>query len=204
MVILVDDEDDRDGEHQQFAYETRSASRWGSNFKAETPLCDENRQRANGSDVSTGIWSDTAEHQSSGETGRPKKRRPMFRQPSQMGDSAQQLFAVGPGPKAGRQAYSVTPDSEPQIAADEGKRTLIVGADNRPTSQGSTSVPVQDTMQPKIKIAGRPSFDADGARKAPINMPGRSSAERETSMDARPSARRTYKSLSPYSILFED
>lgn len=204
MVILVDDEDERDGEHEEVTYETRSARPWSPSYKAEALPWDEKRQRANNSDVSTGIWSDTAETQSFRETGRPKTRRPLFRQPSEMGDSAQLPLAAGPGPKAGGRAFSVPSESEPHVSVDEGKRTSNGGADNKPTSQDSTFVPVQSTLQPQVKIAGRPNFDADGARKAPINMPGRSGAKRETSMDARPSARRTYKSLSPYSILFED
>lgn len=204
MVILVDDEDDRHGEHEEVSYETRNARPWGSNYKAEALPWDEKRQRANISDVSTGIWSNTTEIQSSGETRRPKTRRPILRQPSEMGDSAQLPLAAGPGPKADGRPFSITSASEPHVSVDEGKRTSNGGAENKPTSQGSTFVTVQSTMQPQVRIAGRPNFDADGARKAPINMPGRSGAKQEASMDARPSARRTYKSLSPYSILFED
>ena len=204
MVILVDDEGDRDEECEQLPYSTRSDSQRGSNYTAEALPWDDRRQRADSSGVSTGIGSDTAETQSSDEVGRPTARRPMFRQPSEMANSAQQPFAVVPGPNLGGRAFSVSSNSDQKISIDEGKRTSVGGADNRPTSQGSTFVPIQSTMQPKVKIAGRSSLDANGSRKAPINMPGRSGAERETSMDARPSARRTYKSLSPYGILFED
>ena len=204
MVILVDDEDDREGEREQNSPETRSASRWGSKHTTEALSWNENRQRANSSDISSGILGDTADSQTFDEIGRPKTRRPMFRQPSEMVDSAQPPFAVGPGLKIGGRAFSVTSNSDPRISIDEGRGTSNGVAENRPTSQGSTFVSIQDTMQPKVKIAGRPSFDGDGTRKAPINMPGRAEATRETSMDGRPSARRTYKSLSPYGILFED
>ena len=204
MVILVDDEGDRDEECEQPSYNTHSDSQRGSNYTTETPPWDERRQRADSSGVSTGIGSDTAETQSSDEVGRPWARRPMFRQPSEMANSAQQPFAVVPGQNLGGRAFSVTSDSDQPISVVEGQRTSVGGADNRPTSQGSTFVPIQTTMQPKVKIAGRSSLDANGSTKAPINMPGRSGAERETSVDTRPSARRTYKSLSPYGILFED
>lgn len=204
MVILVDDEDDRHGEHEEVPYETRSARPRGSSYEAEARSWDERRQRANMSDVSTNIRSDTAETQGSGETGRPKTRRPIFRQPSEKGDPAQLPLAADLGPKACGRAFPVTSESEPHLSIDAEWRSSNGGAENEPTSQDSTFVPVQTTMQPQLKIAGRSNFDADGARKAPINMPGRSGAKQETSIDARPSARRTYKSLSPYSILFED
>lgn len=204
MVILVDDEDDGEGEREQIPQETPSASRLGSNYTAEALPWDENRQRANTSVVSTSIWSDTAESKKTDEIGRPKPRQPMFRQTSEMGVSAQQPFVVRPGPKIAGRAYSVTSNSDRRISVDEESRTSIGGADSRPASQGSTFVPIQSTMQPKVKIAGRPSFEGDSARKAPINMPGRAAAERDTGMVGRPFARRTYKSLSPYGILFED
>ena len=204
MVILVDDEDDRDGEREQVAYRTRSDNHRGSNYTAEAIPWDEKRQRADSSGVSTGNGSDTVEVQSSNEVGRSTTRRPMFRQPSEKGDAAQQPFVVVPGSKLGGRAFSVTSNSDQHSSVDGGKRSLIGVADNRPTSQGSTFIPIQSTMQPKVKIAGRTSLDPDDLRKAPINMPGRSGNEREMSEDARPSARRTYKSLSPYGILFKD
>ena len=204
MVILVDDEEDRDGEREQVLREPRNASQWGSSYTAETLPWDDSRQRPNLNGGSTGVRSDATEPQNSDEVGRPRTRRPMFRQPSDMGDPAQQPFTVGSRPKVGGRTFSVPSNRDERISVDEENKTSIGGADDRPTSQGSTFVPLQNTMQPKVKIAGRSSLDADSARKAPINMPGRSGAERETSVDSRPSARRTYKSLSPYGILFED
>lgn len=199
MVILVDDEDDTEEEREHIPHATRSASRPGSNYTAEALPWDEKRQRANSSGVSTNIWSDTAEPKSS-----DRPRRPIFRQSSEMGDPVQEPCVVRPGPKIAGRAYSISPNSDRRKSVDEEGRTSNGGADSRPTSQGSTFVPIQSTMQPKVKIAGRPSFDGDGARKAPIKMPGRSGAERDAGIDGKPSARRTYKSLSPYGILFED
>ena len=204
MVILVDDESDRDEECEQLPYSIHSNSQRGSNYTAEALPWDDRPQRADSSAVPTGIGSDTAETQTSDEVGSLKAGRPTFRLPTEMANSGQQPFAMVTGPNLDGRAFSVTSNSDQNISVDEGKRTSAGGADNRPTSQGSTFVPIQSTMQPKVKIAGRSSLDANGSRKAPINMPGRSGAERETSVDARPSARRTYKSLSPYGILFED
>lgn len=204
MVILVDDEDDMEAEREQVPLETLSVSRLGSNYTAEALPWDEKRQGANSSGVSTSIWSDTAETKKSDELGRSKPRRPIFMQASEMDSSFQQPVVVRPGPKIAGRAYSVTSSSDRRSSVDEETRTSTRGADSRPTSQGSTFVPIQSTMQPKVKIAGRPSFDIEGGRKAVNNMPGRSGAERETGTDGRPSARRTYKSLSPYGILFED
>ena len=204
MVILVDDEDDSYGEREQVSHETRSAIRWESNYTTEALPWDGKRQVAQSGGVSTGVWSDTVEPQSSDEIGRPRARPPMFRQPSEMNEPAQQPFAVGSGPILAVPVSSVASNSDQRIPVDEEKGISIGGANNRPTSRGSPLIPIQSTMQPKVKIAGLSSFDADRARKAPINVPGRSGAEQETSLDARPSARRTYKSLSPYGILFEN
>ena len=204
MVILVDDEDDSYGEREQLMHETRSAIRWDSKYTTEALPWEKRRQMAKSSGVYTGIWSDTVDPQSSDGIGRPRARRPMFWQPSEMGEPAQQPFAGGSAPNLAGRVSSVASNSAQRIPVDEEMRTPIGGADNRPTSQGSPLIAIQSTMQPKVKIAGHSSFDADGARKAPINVPGRSGAERETSMEARPSARRTYKSLSPYGILFEN
>lgn len=192
MVILVDDEDDGDGEREQVPHETRSASRLGSNYTAEALPWDEKRQRANASGVSTSIWSDTAESSQSDEIGRRKPRQSMFRQPSEMGDSGQQPFVVRPGPKIAGRAFSVSSNIDQRISDDEESRTSIAGADGRPTSQSNT---VKQSFQPKFKVVGpgRPSFDGNGERKAPINMPGETGREGKR-----------YQSLSPYAILFEN
>lgn len=202
MVILVDDEDDGEGEREQIPHETRSASRLGSSYTAEALPWDEQRQRANVSGVSTSIWSDTAESNQSDEIGRPKPRRPMFRQPSEIGDPNQQTFVVRPGPKIAGRAFSVTSNSDQRISVDEESRTSIAGAEGRPKSQGSTFVPIKASLLPNLKIG----FEGSGVRKAPINMPGgRAGAEGETGMAGRPFVRKTYKSLSPYGgTLFED
>ena len=205
MVILVDDADDGGVEREQVSQETSSASRLASNYTADALPWDERGHRANLSGVSTSIWSDAAESKRYEEATKPKPGRPMFRQPPETDDSAQQSFVARPGPKIAGRAYSVTSNSDRRISIDEESRTSTGGTDDRPSSQGRTIGSIQSSMQPKVKIAGRPSFDGDGSRKAPVNMPGRQSSEGDTgTVDGRPFARRTYKSLSPYGILFEN
>ena len=205
MVILVDDENDGGVQREQGSQETSSASRLASSYTADALPWDERRHRANMSGVSTSIWSDTAESKRHEEATKSKPRRPMFRQSPEMDDSAQQSFVARPGPKIAGRAYSFTSNSDRRISIDEESRTSTGGADDRPSSQGRTIGSIQSTMQPKVKIAGRPSFDGDRSRQAPVNMPGRQSSERDAGLgDGRPFARRTYKSLSPYGILFEN
>lgn len=201
MVILVDDEDGVEEEREQLPQDSRSASRLGSNYTAEALPWDEKRHDANPSGVSTSIWSDRAEPRGLDEIGRPKPRRPMFGQPSEMDDSGQHPFVTRPGPKIAGRAYSVTLKNDRRISVDDESRSSIGGADSRPPSQGSAFIPIQSTMRPRVKIAGRPSDAA-----FPIKMPGRRSGpERETGIDGVPTSRRNYKSsLSPYGILFED
>ena len=205
MVILVDDENDSGVQREQVSQETSSASRLASSYTADALPWDERRHGANMSGVSTSIWSDTAESKRHEEATKSKPRRPMFRQPPEMDDSATQSFVARPGPKIAGRAYSFTSNSDRRISIDEESRTSTGAADDRPSSQGRTIGSIQSTMQPKVKIAGRPSFDGDGSRQAPVNMPGQQSSERDAGMgDGRHFARRTYKSLSPYGILFED
>ena len=203
MVILVDDEDDVEEERQHVPRDSGSASRLGSNYSAEALPWDEKRHQANPSGVSTSIWSDSAEPQGLDAIGRPKPRTPMFRQPSEIEGSGQQPFVARPGPKIAGRAFSVTLNNGRRISADDESGTSYGGAESRPTSRDSAFVSMQKSMQPRVKIAGRPSLEGNGGRKAPIaNVPA-AYAERETGMDGKP-FKRTYKSLSPYGMLFED
>ena len=163
MVILVDDEDDGEGEREQAPRYMGSASRLGSNYTAEALPWDENRQRANSSDVSTSIGSDAGDSKRADEIGRPMPRRP-------------------------------------SISVE------LRGVEIRPTSQDSTFVPIQKSLQPKMKVVGRPSFDGDVGRRVPkIYVPGQPGVETETAIDGRPLRKRAYKSsFSPYGVLFED
>lgn len=197
MVILVDDEDNGDGERQQASHESRIASRLDVNHTAEAISRDDKRYRATSSGFSTSVWSDSVDSKNSDEVGKSEARQPVSRQPSEKDDAVASSLMVG-----GR-AFSVNSNGE-RISIDEKKKALIGGADDRPTSQGRTVLPIQSAMQPKVRIGGRSSLEGDEERKVTINMPGRRVGQKETSMDGRPSPRRTYRSLSPYGILFED
>ena len=196
MVILVDDED--------VSHETRDSSRRGSKHGSETLPWDEKLDRARSSDIITGTKDNIGKPLNPDDISRPQARRPMFRQPSDMDDPTQKIFSAGQGPKDGGRAIPLTSNSDHRVSLDDDGSTSIRETDNWHNSQSSSIMPIQSNMQPKLKIAGRPSFEGDGARRAPINMPGRADADREASIDGRPSTRRTYKSLSPYGILFED
>lgn len=205
MVILVDGENDGGVQREQVSQETSSVSRLASSYTADALPWDERRQRTDMSGVSTSIWSDTAESKRFEEASKSKPRRSIFRQPPEMDDSAQQSFVARPGPKIAGRAYSFTSNSDRRISIDEESRTSTGVVDDRPSSQGRTIGSIQSTMQPKVRIAGRPSFEGHGSRQAPVNMPGPQNSERDAGMgDGRAFARRTYKSLSPYGILFEN
>ncbi len=202
MVILVDDEDEAESEPEQQVDNLSSSDRLGSTYTAEAIPWDTGRANASGTGVSTSIWSEGVDsNHRSEETTKSTPRKPLFRQPSDMGEPMQPPFAVRPGPKIAGKAYSYTSTKDGQVAADP--RGSISGDWSRPNSSSSSTVtPIQTSMQPKVRIAGRQSMDGDNARKPPVNMPYRPSVdERE---EGTVPVRRTYKSLSPYGILFED
>lgn len=205
MVILVDDDDERDDDQEHDSAEKHSSSiKMGSDCTADALPWDAERQKSRSTGVSTTIWSDGDDSKNQGEdNARPKPRRPLFRQPSDVGEPMQQPFMVRPGPKIAGKAYSFSSINDGRMSADDGYS--IRGDGSRPTSSSSTMTPIQSTMQPKVRIAGRPSMDGDSVRRPPVNMPYRPSVdEAGDEMLGRPPARRTYKSLSPYGILFED
>lgn len=73
--------------------------------------------------------------------------------------------------------------------------------DDRPSSSGSSRVPMQTQLRPTVRLAGHLSDEA--SKSAPINMPGLPRPAAGGDPDGlRPVKKRTYKSLSPYGILF--
>jgi len=97
----------------------------------------------------------------------------------------------GPGPRIAGRIYS---------AKDRGVNLGDVGYDDRPSSRDE-HMAQRINLRPTMQTAERPSYDGNKERKFPIHMPGRSDELNETD---RPAARRTYKSLSPYGLLFKD
>ena len=118
-------------------------------------------------------------------------------------------------PRAGSQASS-TLDGIFSIGGDESRQESVntrhinhderrMNCGDRPLSSGSNRIPIQSQLRPTVKIAGRPSFEGKPVRSAPINMPGPQRSTSEGDPDGlRPVRKRTYKSLSPYGIIFDD
>ena len=202
MVILVDDEDEAESEPEQQVTKPLDNSRIRPSYTAEAIPWDTGNQKANAAGVSTRIWSEGDDSRRRPEdTTKPNPRKPLFRLPTDTVEMTQPPSIVRPGPKIAGKAYSYTSSNDGQIAADD---SATASSDrSRPNSSSSSILtPIQTSMQPKVRIAGRPSIDGGNARKPPVNMPYRPiTDERE---DRAIPIRRTYKSLSPYGILFED
>lgn len=204
MVILVDDDDEAEEAQPPEIPIQRDGARPGTNYTSEALPWDSERRKVNPG-VSTSIWSDTDNFGNrSEEYTRPKPpRRPLFRQPTDLGESSHALPAIRSGPRIAGKAYSFTSTNDGHITADDDS-SFTGDRSSRPTTSDSTSLPLKTTMQPKVRIAGRSSMDGEGLRRAPINMPYRTNVDAGEELEGRPPPRRTYKSLSPYGILFED
>ena len=203
MVILVDDEDDLEGNSEQKVVDLHNTSRLGSSYTAEAVPWDAVGHKTATTGVSNNIWSEGSDSMKSAEERNyPKLKKPLVRHPPDTGGPAQSPIVIRPGPKIAGKAYSYTSISHGHIAADDG---ASIGSDRSRPSSSSSSIltPAQISMQPKVRIAGRQSMDSDNARKPPINVPYRPSVDGKEENRVIP-VRRTYKSLSPYGILFED
>ena len=205
MVILVDDESKEEIEvaPRMTSPPTHSL---GSNYTAEALPWDARIHRTNVTGVSTTIWSAANEPKATKNTSlenpKNKPKKQLVRQPSDTSEKIQSQVTVRPGPKIAGKAYSFTSSNDGQFMTDD--KSSCEDGRSRPASSSSNITPIQDTMQPKVRIAGCPSMEADSSRKPSMNVPYRPSADaREEGLNALP-ARRTYKSLSPYGILFQD
>ena len=78
----------------------------------------------------------------------------------------------------------------------------LVGTGTRPNSQGSSVSPVREQTQPKMTMPGQSSLANSSTKKSPINLPGLKTGN-DGGPDTKP-VRKTYKSLSPYGVLFQD
>lgn len=146
------------------------------------------------------VWSDAesqAPRQSMDSNISSKPPKAKFGQhPDMMGISNNPLSTIRPGPKINGRAYSFNSNSEHGISADEEERATGAAEDR----------PMSSTSQSSSSFAGprrNSSLRSNGAQLgAPINFPGR--ADSQDGGEARRPARRTYKSLSPYGVLFQD
>ena len=202
MVILVDDEDEKDSKPESPEVEPPSNIRSGSSYTAEAIPWATNKQKPNAMGVSTTIWSEGEDaHKRREDTVKPKPRKPLYHQPSDIAEPAQPQTVIRPGPKIAGKAYSYTSSNEEPVST--GGRPSLGGDRSRPSSSSSSVLtPMQTSMQPKVRIAGRLSSEGENTRKPPVNMPYRPSVDGRTG-DTMP-VRRTYKSLSPYGVLFQD
>ena len=117
--------------------------------------------------------------------------------------TASKLPSSAAHPKAGRhileQSGHLVSD-HPTVSGDDYASRGEVG---RPMSRDSSVLPMRAQLQPKINIIGRTSIDGENSKMSPIKLPGHRMSEVEVGSE-RPPVKKTYKSLSPYGVLFED
>ena len=186
MVILVDDGDDEARGAQEVAASDESrGKRLDPTYMAQALPWNTERQDK---------LPDRTRNHADSTTG-PVPRRPLFRLPTDTGEPGPIVRA---GPKIAGKTYSFTSTSDASSAGGDRSRP--------PSSSSGAVMPLQSAMQPKVKYTGRPSLsmDADSARKPPIHMPYQPSEGERGGSDGILPVRKTYKSLSPYGVLFED
>ena len=220
MVILVDADADDDNRTDPEVLEpqARTAGRTGGNYTTDALPWDTSRKDDHTSGVSTTIWSEGERKLVDEEVIQSKPRR------AEYGPPPESVFPLpaskgraGPSPTVGGNAYPYNPmgdsnatmDEISTIGAKDGRTASVdnrpSSRDERPSSQGSSIIPIRTQLRPTVKIAGRPSFDGGSAKPAPIQMPGQREVVSDDDPDGlRPIRKRTYKSLSPYGIIFND
>ena len=142
------------------------------------------------------VWSDAEDYerkQSMDSTAKIKRPGPRYGEPPDIvGKSVHPPMPIRPGPRINGKAYSFNSNSEHGISADDDEARATGAAEDRPMSRGSSLTP---STTPSIRNTGPPT-------KPPINLPG--GPDPRTSTESRPPTRKTYKSLSPYGVLFQD
>ena len=224
MVILVDAEPDEDARKDREAAKSEVRHKTKGDSCTSDPIpWDKTTQRKNNvSGVSTAIWSEGGSVGQKNELVQTRPRRVGWGPiPENVLPPPPSKTRVGASPRAGGQTYSynsidemdTTVDDEFSIGSNNGKWESIddkpSSRDERPltcndrlSSTGSSRVPIRAQLRPTVKIAGRPSFEAP--RPAPINMPGPPRPTAADDPDGLRPVKRTYKSLSPYGIIFDD
>ena len=131
------------------------------------------------------IWSDTQELNSGviKDSSNPGQGKPRFGDPPDVFDSNVSHFSTRPGPRINGKAYSFNSASEHGISADD--ESVKGKEDERSVSRSSSSGATR---------ASAPSIQSRGE----VSVSGQSHGNSE-----RPT-RKTYKSLSPYGVLFND
>ena len=131
------------------------------------------------------IWSDTQEINSGlvKNGSKPGQAKPRFGDPPNIVDSNTSQFSTRPGPRINGKAYSFNSASEHGISADDESTQGKEG--ERSVSRSSSSAATR-TSGPSIELRGE------------VSVSGQSYGNNERPM------RKTYKSLSPYGVLFND
>lgn len=129
------------------------------------------------------IWSENKEPKTTmSRDSQPKSGKPRVGEPPDMFGSNVPHFAARPGPRINGVAYSFNSTNEHGISSDDGGAQ---GDDERPVSRSSSSAQMR-----------RPGPS--------IHSPGSVGSNGQTKLDEKTPARKTYKSLSPYGVLFDD
>lgn len=152
------------------------------------------------------IWSENQYNESkqSMDDGSRSRPKPRFGQPPDIvGASGYPPFSVRPGPKISGRAYSFNSQSDTGISAEDDRPSSAKIEDNRPMSRSSST-----SYPPAARADSNASYSlptrANGAPVgAPIHMPGQQ-ADAQAGAEDKPRPRRTYKSLSPYGVLFDE
>lgn len=190
MVILVEAGGESGVGREQDTHAVRNESWLGSNYTADALPWDAARQKNNSFGVSTSIWSGEEEV-------KHNPWQPENAQAKQVVDSTRShMTRSGSGPRIGGVDYSSPSTGDRGVTPPDNGQTL--------GDVGSNILPVRSQTHSTVKIAGRPSMDGANSRKLPINIPGQPKIDGEKDTDGLIPTRRTYKSLSPYGILFED
>ena len=130
------------------------------------------------------IWSEAKESKTTLTQDSPSRPgKPRFGELPDVVGSNVPPFAARPGPRINGKAYSFNSTSEHGISADEDGSQR--DDDERPSSRGSSFTP-----------ARRPG--------PPFHLPGDVGTNGQNRLEEKPPTRKTYKSLSPYGILFDD
>lgn len=210
MVILVDDEDESESEPERASPKEQSSSSSSSThhvppIPAQVVPWNTQSHKLQPGGVSTMIWSESGSGRQHEESPRPQLRKTLSRQTSSSGDSRRTPLASRPGPKIAGKSYSFTSAAHGRVSMDDDGCSSREDDKSRPTTSSSQSaIPLKSSMQPKVKIPGQFSVDDDSKRRPPVNMPYRPGVVDDEDGAHRPPARRTYKSLSPYGILFQE
>ena len=206
MVILVDDEDEDEGRRVQeiSPLNKSNGSTLGSGDTAEALPWDHERHSSGPGVLASNSISVDRTKNAVDETRRQIPRRPLYRQPTDTGESFQ--IVVRPGPKIAGKAYSFMSASDQAVGTIEDGSVVDEDGSRPPSSSSSAVKPIQSTMQPKLTFAGRPSLsrDAGSIWKPPFHMPYQRSEGSQHDLDGQLPVRKTYKSLSPYNGLFDD